>query len=70
MNQPTLLKDHMPTSREVEKTVKPLVVKYTTHLPADMVKQIKLRAVEREVKDYQLVTQAVREFLSRQELAA
>ncbi|MDX3840065.1 MULTISPECIES: hypothetical protein [Streptomyces] len=70
MNQPTLLKNHMPASREVEKPTKPLVVKYTTHLPADMVKQVKREAVEREVKDYEIVSAALREFFAKQELAA
>ncbi|MFG2681785.1 hypothetical protein [Streptomyces sp. NPDC048392] len=51
---------HKTTSREVGRPTTPLVRKYTTHLPPEMVKWIKIEAVEREVKDYQIVEEAIR----------
>ncbi|MFC8852935.1 hypothetical protein ACFT5D_07765 [Streptomyces sp. NPDC057144] len=52
---------HKSTSGEVDKPTTPLVRKYTTHLPPEMVKWIKREAVERDVKDYQIVEEAIRE---------
>ncbi|MDN3263306.1 hypothetical protein QWJ26_26550 [Streptomyces sp. CSDS2] len=70
MNQPASPQVGNSTTPLAGEPTKPLVVKYTTHLPADMVKQVKREAVEREVKDYQVVTEALREFFAKQEVAA
>ncbi|HEV2639390.1 MAG TPA: hypothetical protein VGX23_29905 [Actinocrinis sp.] len=69
MNTPTLTDSHKPTSGEVDKPTTPLVVKYTTHLPKEWVKWVKREAVEREVKDYEVVMMALDSFRrSRQPL--
>lgn len=61
--------NHLPTSGEVGKSTTPLVVKYTTHLPKEWVKWVKREAVEREVKDYEVVMMALDAFRrSRQPL--
>jgi hypothetical protein len=51
--------DHKTTSGEVDEPTRPLVVKYTTHLPAGWIKWIKREAVEREMKDYEIVKLAL-----------
>ncbi|MER0445974.1 hypothetical protein ABR738_15635 [Streptomyces sp. Edi4] len=62
MTQPTPPIDHKTTSREVDNATKPLVVKYTTHLPKEMIKWVKREALERDLKDYEIMQQALREF--------
>lgn len=60
-----------PTSKQVDKTTKlqtvkppkPRVVKYTTHLPSETVKDIKRYALENDLKDYQVVQEAVERYL-------
>lgn len=39
--------------------------KYTTHLYPDMVKQIKLFAVQQDIKDYEVVEKALTEYFER-----
>lgn len=67
--KPAAVIDHKPTSGEVGKPTKPLVVKYTTHLSADMIKWVKREALEHDMKDYQIVQQALREFQFKQATA-
>ncbi|NEA56389.1 hypothetical protein G3I60_20125 [Streptomyces sp. SID13666] len=53
---------HLPTSREVGEPTKPQVVKYTTHLPASLIKWLKREALDRDMKDYQLMQLALESF--------
>jgi hypothetical protein len=48
---------------QVHKSTKPLVEKYTTHLPPDIIKQIKMRAIQEERSDYEIVLDAVQNYL-------
>jgi len=48
---------HKPTSPQIEK--------YTTHLRPDTVKAIKLLAVNSDCKDYEVVQEALDEYLKR-----
>lgn len=73
VHKPTSTLDHKTTSPQVVKTtsiqtVKPTstqVVKYTTHLSPDMVKMIKKYAFEHDIKDYEVVQQAIGDYLRR-----
>ncbi|WP_146063449.1 hypothetical protein [Streptomyces sp. SM11] len=70
MHKPASPQVHNPATQLAGEPTKPLTVKYTTHLPAAMVKQVKRTAVEREVKDYQVVTEALRHYFAQQGTAA
>lgn len=59
----TKLQVDKPTSKQVDKTVSSEVVKYTTHLPKEMIKAIKLTALETNRKDYEVVQTAVEKYL-------
>lgn len=61
--------DHKTTSREVGKPTRPLVVKYTTHLPAEWIKWVKREAVERDMKDYEVMQLALDTFRRSRETA-
>jgi hypothetical protein len=61
--KPTKPQAHKPTSRQIYKTTKPLVEKYTTHLPPETIKRIKLRAIEEEKSDYEIVLAAINSYL-------
>lgn len=52
-----------PTKPQVVKPTKPQVVKYTTHLPPDLIKEIKRYALENNLKDYQVVKEAIEMYL-------
>lgn len=52
-----------PVSQETSKEVKPLIVKYTTHLKPAVIKAIKLLAVETDRKDYEIVGEAIEKYL-------
>lgn len=54
-------------STQVDKPTKPLVEKYTTHLTPATIKAIKSYAFHHEMKDYEVVQQALDLFLSRDE---
>ena len=54
-----------PTSPQVDKPAKPHVDKYTTHLPADIIEAVKSYAFFHKMKDYEVVRQALVEFLER-----
>ncbi|MFJ5234534.1 hypothetical protein ACIQBJ_32105 [Kitasatospora sp. NPDC088391] len=58
---------HMPTSGEVGEPTKQQVVKYTTHLPAGLIKWVKREALERDMKDYQLMQLALESFRGNRE---
>ena len=53
-----------PTSIHVDKPVKPLVEKYTTHLPPSMIDELKTFAFMHKLKDYQVVQVSITEFLA------
>ena len=54
-----------PTSTQTSKPAKPLVEKYTTHLRPETIKAIKRLAVESDRKDYEVVQQALDEYLKQ-----
>ena len=58
---------HPYTSTQVDETTKPQVVKYTTHLTPATIKAVKRYAFEHEMRDYEVVQQALDLFLSRGE---
>ncbi len=55
---------------QVDKPTKPQVDKYTTHLTPATIKAVKRYAFEHEMKDYEVVQQALDLFLSRAEGAS
>jgi len=54
-----------PTSPQVDTKTKPLVRKYTTHLRPETVKAVRRIAFESERKDYQIVQEALDQYLER-----
>lgn len=54
---------NQPTKPLKAKTTKPLVVKYTTHLLPGTIKELKRYAFENELKDYQVLQEAVAKYL-------
>jgi hypothetical protein len=54
-----------PTSTQVDKPTKTHVEKYTTHLEPAIIKAVKRYAFEHEMKDYEVVQQALIEYLER-----
>ena len=56
-----------PTSPQADKATKPQVDKYTTHLRPETIKAVKRYAFEHEMRDYEVVQQAIDLFLSRDE---
>lgn len=53
------------TKQQTVKPVSPQVVKYTTHLKPATIKAVKLLAVETDRKDYEIVEEAIAEYLKR-----
>ncbi len=53
------------TSTQTRKPAKPLLEKYTTHLRPETIKAIKRLAVESDRKDYEVVQQALDEYLKQ-----
>lgn len=45
------------------KNTKPLVVKYTTHLTQKVIKDLKMYALENDLKDYEVMQEAIEKFL-------
>jgi len=45
------------------KQTKPQVIKYTTHLTAQVIKDLKRYALENDIKDYEVMQEAVEKFL-------
>jgi hypothetical protein len=64
-DKPTTQPSDKTTSKQVRKTTKPQVEKYTTHLRPDTIKAIKREALENDRKDYEVVQQALDEYLNR-----
>ena len=52
-----------PTSIQVDKTTKPQVDKYTTHLKPETIKAVKRYAFEHDMKDYEVVQRAIEDYL-------
>ena len=55
--------DKKTESIQVDKTTGTQVVKYTTHLKKETIKAIKRYAVEAELKDYEIVQEAIDRYL-------
>lgn len=51
------------TKPQTVKTAKPKVVKYTTHLKPAVVKELKRYALENDLKDYEVMQEAVELYL-------
>jgi len=56
--------DSKDTNTQDDKTTSPQVVKYTTHLRLDCIKAVKRYAVENDLKDYEVVQQALDEYFT------
>ena len=65
--QPASTQVHKTTSGQVDKPVKPLVEKYTTHLLPSTIKDIKVFAAKHDLKDYEVVQAAISKYLEDQE---
>jgi hypothetical protein len=52
-------------SKQTSKEVKPLIVKYTTHLTKDLIKAIKQKALDTDKKDYEVVREAIEEYIKK-----
>jgi hypothetical protein len=53
-HKPTTLSSTLPDAEKVEK--------YTTHLEPSLVKKIKLAAIEKDIKDYEIVRLALTQY--------
>ena len=51
------------TKPQAVKPTKPRVVKYTTHLKPEIVKELKRYALENDLKDYEVMQEAVEMYL-------
>jgi len=51
------------TKPQKVKNTKPQVVKYTTHLTAKVIKEIKRYAIDNDLKDYEVMQEAIEKFL-------
>lgn len=63
-DKPTKIQNEKNTNGQTNKDTRPQRVKYTTHLRPDTVKTIKRYAVEYEIKDYEVVQQALDQFFT------
>ncbi len=63
--QPTSTQADKTTSTQVVKTEKPQIDKYTTHLRPKTIKAVKRWSLDHDMKDYEVVQQALNEFLER-----
>lgn len=61
--QSTSTQTHKPTSGQTDKPAKPQVEKYTTHLQPATIKAVKRYAFEHEMKDYEVMQQAIDAYL-------
>ena len=57
--QPTNPQVAKTTSTQVDKTTKPQVEKYTTHLRPATIKAVKRLALDQDMKDYEVVQEAL-----------
>lgn len=62
VNKPAELQSSESISKQTSKTPSPQIGKYTTHLRPDTIKAIKRYAVEYEIKDYEVVQEALDQF--------
>lgn len=62
--KPVNLYGSKTVNQQDNKTTKPQVVKYTTHLKPDTVKTIKIFSVHNNIKDYQVVQEALEKYFS------
>ena len=53
------------TKPQKVKNTKPQVVKYTTHLTAKVIKEIKRYAIDNDLKDYEVMQDAIDRFLEK-----
>ncbi len=53
-------------SRQVDKSTKPLMEKYTTHLRPETIKAIKWTALDHDCKDYEIVQSALDAYLNKE----
>jgi hypothetical protein len=65
VDNPTNQQVGEPTSPQSKKPAKPPVEKYTTHLRPDTIKAVKRAALESDRKDYEVVQQALDEYLKQ-----
>lgn len=65
--QPTPPQVVKPTSPQVDKTTKPHVEKYTTHLRPATIKAVKRYALDQDMKDYEVVQEALDVFFASKE---
>jgi hypothetical protein len=65
--QPASGQTGKPTSTQVDKTTKPLVEKYTTHLRPETIKAIRVYAAQHDMKDYEVAQMAFDRLLQETE---
>lgn len=65
--QPTPPQAVKPASPQVDKTTKPQVEKYTTHLRPATIKAVKRYALDQDMKDYEVVQEALDVFFASKE---
>lgn len=63
VDKPTSIQEHKTTTPQTDKDTKPLRGKYTTHLTPQTIKALKRYAFEAERKDYEVVQEAIDEYL-------
>jgi len=63
VDKPTNKQTDKDTKPQRVKQTKPQVVKYTTHLTETVIKQLKMYALENDLKDYEVMQKAVEKFL-------
>ncbi len=59
VDKPTSPQTDKPVSTQVDKTTSPQIEKYTTHLTPATIKAVKWYALEHDLKDYEVVQQAL-----------
>ena len=63
VDKPTNKQTDKDTKPQRVKQTKPQVVKYTTHLTETVIKQLKMYALENDLKDYEVMQEAIEKFL-------
>ena len=63
-DKPAKIQSGKNTNGQTSKNTRPQIVKYTTHLRPDTIKMIKRYAVEYEIKDYEVVQEALDQFFT------
>lgn len=63
VHKPTSVQTDKDTKPQTVKETSPQVVKYTTHLTPETVKAVKQRALDTDKKDYQVIQEALDQFL-------